>query len=101
MKQEINEVSAELEGGVCCRGIVNGKMGYASTQALTPEQASAIVERAMDNAAALADGLVKRGQKLVSGGSDNHPAHVDVPGPGGLTGLCLVFGLAAVLFPDT
>ncbi len=52
-QHEINEFSSALEGGVCFRCIVNGKMGYASTQALTPEQASAIVERAMDNAAAL------------------------------------------------
>lgn len=52
-QHEINEFSSALEGGVCFRCIVNGKMGYASTQALTPEEAAAIVERAMDNAAAL------------------------------------------------
>lgn len=52
-QQEINEFSSALEGGVCFRCIVNGKMGYASTQELSPVQAASIVERAMDNAAAL------------------------------------------------
>ncbi len=52
-QHEINEFSASAEGGVCFRCIVNGKMGYASTEALNPEQAEAVVVRAMDNAAVL------------------------------------------------
>ena len=50
---EINEFSANLSGGVCFRCIVDGKMGYASTQALNASEASAIVERAADNAVTL------------------------------------------------
>lgn len=52
-QQEINQFSAASEGGVCFRCIVNGKMGYASTEALSAEQAAAIVRRAADNAAVL------------------------------------------------
>ena len=52
-QQEINQFSASSEGGVCFRCIVNGKMGYASTEELSPEQAAAIVCRAADNASVL------------------------------------------------
>ena len=52
-QHEINEFTSATEGGVCFRCIVNGKMGYASTEALTQEEACAIVERAADNAAVL------------------------------------------------
>ena len=50
---EINEFSSSEGGGVCFRCIVNGKMGYASTQALNENEAKAIVARAADNAACL------------------------------------------------
>ena len=50
---EVNEFSSSLDGGVCFRCIVNGKMGYASTQALDAGEAIAIVERAADNARTL------------------------------------------------
>ena len=50
---EINEFTSSNEGGVCFRCIVNGKMGYASTEALNEAEASNIVARATDNAAAL------------------------------------------------
>ena len=49
----INEFSASQSGGVCFRCIVNGKMGYASTEALTEEQAKAVVAKAADSAAFL------------------------------------------------
>ncbi len=52
-KHEINEFSSSLNGGVCFRCIVDGKMGYASTQALNAAEAAAIVQRAMDNARTL------------------------------------------------
>ena len=52
-RHEINEFSASEEGGVCFRCIVNGKMGYASTEELSPEQAASIVEKAVDNASVL------------------------------------------------
>lgn len=50
---EINEFTASNEGGVCFRAIVNGRMGYASTEALSEEQAEALVTKAADNAATL------------------------------------------------
>ena len=50
---EINEFSSSLDGGVCFRCIVGGRMGYASTQALDAAEAVSIVERAADNARTL------------------------------------------------
>lgn len=52
-KQEIDQFSSSTEGGACFRCIVDGKMGYASTEDLNPAFAASVVERAMDNAAAL------------------------------------------------
>ena len=52
-QHEINEFTGSMEGGVCFRCIVGGKMGYASTEALNAETAAAVVERAADNAAVL------------------------------------------------
>lgn len=52
-QHEISEFTASLDGGVCFRCIHNGKMGYASTEDLSMEQAQAVVDRAIDNAAAL------------------------------------------------
>ncbi len=50
---EINEFSSSEDGGVCFRCIVNGKMGYASTQDLSEEQAKNLVIWASDSAASL------------------------------------------------
>ena len=52
-QSEIDQFSASEEGGVCFRCIVNGKMGYASTEELSSAQAATIVERAADNASVL------------------------------------------------
>ena len=52
-QHSINEFSSSRTGGVCFRCIVNGKMGYASTEALNAEQAKAIVAKAADSAAVL------------------------------------------------
>lgn len=49
-QQEINEFTGNAEGGVCFRCIESGKMGYASTEELSPEQAVQLVNRALDNA---------------------------------------------------
>lgn len=49
----MNQFTSAAEGGVCFRCIVNGKMGYASTEELSEAQADAIVERAADNASVL------------------------------------------------
>jgi len=50
---EVNEFTASRDGGVCFRCILGGKMGYASTEELSPQQARSIVLRAADNAAVL------------------------------------------------
>ncbi|MBD5133850.1 MAG: TldD/PmbA family protein [Clostridiales bacterium] len=52
-RHEINGFSSTSEGGVCLRCLVNGKMGYASTQLLSEESARALVRRAADNAGLL------------------------------------------------
>ena len=52
-QHEINEFSSSRSGGVCFRCIVEGKMGYASTEALNEEQAKALVRKAADNASVL------------------------------------------------
>ncbi len=49
-QHSINEFTSSYSGGLCLRCIVGGKMGYASTEALNPEQAKALVEKAVDNA---------------------------------------------------
>jgi PmbA protein len=50
---EVNQFTGSVEGGVCFRCIVEGKMGYASTEELSESQAQSIVERAVDNARSL------------------------------------------------
>ena len=52
-RHEINEFSDSTDGGVCFRCLVNGKMGYASTEELSEAGAKEIVKRAAENAAAL------------------------------------------------
>ena len=49
-QHSVNEFSSSFSGGVCFRAIVNGKMGYASTEALNAQQAKAVVMKAVDNA---------------------------------------------------
>ena len=50
---EINQFTGSTEGGVCLRCIVDGKMGYASTEALSEAEAAALIRRAADNARTL------------------------------------------------
>lgn len=52
-RHEISQFADASEGGVCLRCLVDGKMGYASTQLLSEESARALVRRAADNAAVL------------------------------------------------
>ncbi|MBQ3147541.1 MAG: TldD/PmbA family protein [Oscillospiraceae bacterium] len=52
-QHSIHQFTSSIEGGVCFRCIWNGKMGYASTEALSEAEASAVVERAVDNASVL------------------------------------------------
>lgn len=52
-RHEVNQFTASNEGGVCLRCLIGGKMGYASTEKLTAEEAGALVRRAAANAAVL------------------------------------------------
>ncbi len=52
-RHEINEFTGCMEGGVCFRCIVGGKMGYASTESMTPQEAKRIVAAAAENALCL------------------------------------------------
>ena len=52
-QHEINQFTCSTEGGICFRCIHGGKMGYASTEDLSPDQAGALVEKAVDNASFL------------------------------------------------
>ena len=64
-QHEITDCSSANDGGVCLRCLVNGRMGYASTQQLSEESARALVRRAADNAAVLE---TAEPEFLVSGG---------------------------------
>lgn len=70
---EINEFSSEVSGGVCFRCIVDGKMGYASTEELSEEQAVSIVARAAANAAVLETDDV---EFLCEGGKEYEPLEI-------------------------
>ena len=50
LKGEISSFSSGESGGISFRCIVNGKMGYASSELLTREEMEALVDRAIDNA---------------------------------------------------
>ena len=52
-QHEINQFTGSIEGGVCFRCIVGGRMGYASTEELSEEQAKRVVRVAAENAAVL------------------------------------------------
>ena len=73
-RHEINEFTGSMEGGVCFRCIAGGKMGYASTEALTAEEAKRIVTGAAENALCLeADDpvfLVEGGQTYTDPGRE-------------------------------
>ena len=49
-QHSINEFTSSYSGGLCFRCIVNGKMGYASTENLSAQQAKSVVAKAVDNA---------------------------------------------------
>lgn len=52
-QHQLNEFTSQQSGGVCFRCIVGGKMGYASTEDLSAEQAKALVAKAADSASVL------------------------------------------------
>ena len=49
-KEEVKGFNTSSSLGVCLKCLVNGKMGYASTENLSEEEAVSLVERALDNA---------------------------------------------------
>lgn len=53
VNRALDRFTADNLGGVCFRCIVDGKMGYAATELLSPEQAQSLVRKAVDNAAVL------------------------------------------------
>ncbi len=52
-QHEMSNFSGGSEGGACFRCVVGGKMGYASTEALSEDEAKSVVARAMENAKVL------------------------------------------------
>ena len=52
-QHSLNEFTSSRSGGVCFRCIVDGKMGYASTEALSAQQAKEVVAKAADSASVL------------------------------------------------
>jgi len=52
-KHEIKSFESSNSGGVCFRCIVNGRMGYSSSEELSESAARSVVRRAADNASSL------------------------------------------------
>lgn len=50
LMHELDKFSTSLDAGACFRCIYKGKMGYASTELFTKEEALRVVENAMENA---------------------------------------------------
>ena len=49
-KREISSLSSVESGGICLRVLVDGKMGYASSELITEEEIRNLAERAAENA---------------------------------------------------
>ncbi len=52
LNKEVNSFSSSTSGGLCLRVLVDGKMGYASTELMTEGEMSQLAERAKANAKA-------------------------------------------------
>lgn len=52
LNKEVNSFASSNSGGLCLRALVDGKMGYASTELMTESEMSALPERAKANAKA-------------------------------------------------
>ena len=66
LKHEISNFSSSVSGGVCFRCIVDGKMGYASSELMDVDEIEALVSRAADNARYVEsddDGIIFAGSK--------------------------------------
>ncbi|MBR6826317.1 MAG: TldD/PmbA family protein [Oscillospiraceae bacterium] len=76
-RHEVNEFTGSMEGGICFRCIVDGRMGYASTESLEPSEARRIILSAVDNAKALETEdpvfLVEGGQSYTDPRREGYP----------------------------
>lgn len=52
LNKEVNSFSSATSGGLCLRALVDGKMGYASTELMTEEEMKELPKRAKANAKA-------------------------------------------------
>lgn len=68
MKDEISSFSSGLNGGVCFRCIVDGRLGSASTELLTNEEMKSLVSRAVDNA----KNIENDDEPIIYAGADNY-----------------------------
>ncbi len=50
LNNEISNFSSGLAGGLCLRLVMDGKMGYASTELMEEAEMESLVERAIENA---------------------------------------------------
>ena len=73
LKDDIRSFQSDVLGGLCYRCIVDGKMGYASTEDLTEEAVSALVEKAVNNAKC----IESDDKAFIFAGSD----HYETPAP--------------------
>ena len=88
-RHEISEFTSSRDGGVCFRCIAGGKMGYASTEDLSAEQAKAVVMKAADSAALLES---EEAVFLGEGGQEYEPLQLrsyDLPGADALIAAAL------------
>ena len=53
LKDDISAFASSVSGGICFRCIVNGKMGYASSELLTEDAMQELVQNAVANAACI------------------------------------------------
>ncbi len=53
LNREVNAFSSSDSHGICLRVLVDGKMGYASTELFDPDEMPSLVERAVKNAASV------------------------------------------------
>jgi len=80
IKQINSAVFPGVQGGPLMHAVAAKAIAFG--EALKPEFKQ-YQQQVLDNANALAEGLVKRGYRLVSGGTDNHLMLVDLRGPEG------------------
>ena len=81
-KGEVNDYSVNTSAGISFRAMVDGKMGYAYTEAMDDDAIDMLIEKAKENASV----IESEDEQFIFGGSDNYepmdvynPALDDVP----------------------